>query len=1001
MIRRAPLYAAPLLALALLSGTAHAQYFGQNKVRYRRFDFKVLKTEHFDIYYYPEEAAAVDDAARMAERWYTRLSKALDHELSKRQPLVLYASHPDFEQTNIIGGELGEGTGGVTEALKRRIVLPLAGPPAETDHVIGHELVHAFQYDILGGGRPGFALGQGPQLPLWFMEGMAEYLSLGPGDPHTAMWMRDAASNNKLPDWRHLDDPRYFPYRFGQAFWAYLAGRYGEECVARILKAGARSNGDAAKAMQAGLSIAPDSLVRGWHQAVRDWNAPVAAATEPASKEGHVLEAAQHKVIGTLNLAPALSPDGNDLLFFSERSLFSIELYLADAHTGKVRRAITKTALDSHFQGLEFINSSGAWSPDGRSFALGAVSRGRPVLTVLDVNTGRRLHEATFRNMGEILNPSWAPDGHRVCFSAIAGGLTDLYVWDFQSRELRQLTHDAAADIEPAWSPDGAHIAFVTDRFGHPGEYRLAIMDVATGDIRPGPGFDDGKNIDPQWSPDGATLYFVSDHTGISNLYRVPVAGGTPVQLTNLLTGVSGITRLSPAFSVARGVDRLVFTAYEGGHYDLYAIEQPSALPARTAPAAVLARTDTLPPVPRKEYTEPTAATPVSPRVDTLLFRRIGYRPGLSLDYISQPSVGVAAGTSGLAVGGGVALSWSDMLANDNLITLLSFENAGGKFVNNVAAGVGYTNQRSRLTWGGQLSQIPYLSALFAAPEDDGTVTRYQELRQWEIDRTAELDLTYPFTRFQRVEFSGGFRSITFENELEVQDVSDITGQLVLDSTATLPAPADLSLGTAGIALVFDNSVFGGTSPVLGHSYRLSTTAIAGTLHLNEVLADYRQYVMPVRPFVLAGRILHYGRYGRDAENSELADLFLGFPSLIRGYNDASFSAAEGTVFNRLLGSKLAVGNAELRIPLLGPLAAVPTTGVPPVEAALFYDAGVAWRDTDKASFLGGSRKPVTSMGTALRLNVFGIAVAEIDYVHPNDRPLKGWYWQFALQPGF
>jgi hypothetical protein len=100
---------------------------------------------------------------------------------------VLYASHPDFEQTNVIQGELGEGTGGVTEPLKRRIVLPLAGPLADTDHVIGHELVHAFQFDITS--RAGSSAGQNgaQRLPLWFIEGMAEYLSLGPTDPNTAM----------------------------------------------------------------------------------------------------------------------------------------------------------------------------------------------------------------------------------------------------------------------------------------------------------------------------------------------------------------------------------------------------------------------------------------------------------------------------------------------------------------------------------------------------------------------------------------------------------------------------------------------------------------------------------------------------------------------------------------------------------------------------------------------------------------------------------------------
>ena len=135
-------------AALLLSSPASAQYFGRNKVQYRTFDFEVMKTEHFDIYFYPEEKAGVEIAARMAERWYSRLRRLLRHDLRGRQPLILYASHVDFEQTNVIGGEIGEGTGGVTEPIARRIVLPLAGPLAETDHVIGHELVHAFQFDM-------------------------------------------------------------------------------------------------------------------------------------------------------------------------------------------------------------------------------------------------------------------------------------------------------------------------------------------------------------------------------------------------------------------------------------------------------------------------------------------------------------------------------------------------------------------------------------------------------------------------------------------------------------------------------------------------------------------------------------------------------------------------------------------------------------------------------------------------------------------------------------
>src|SRR5438552_1663851 len=149
--------AAAALTLALAS-PASAQYFGRNKVQYKKLNFQVLKTEHFDIYFYPEEKEGIDIAARMAERWHARLERVFAHQLRGRQPLVLYASHPDFEQTNAISGELGEGTGGVTEPLRRRIVLPLGGALADTDHVIGHELVHAFQFDMTTG--PNMAPGQ-------------------------------------------------------------------------------------------------------------------------------------------------------------------------------------------------------------------------------------------------------------------------------------------------------------------------------------------------------------------------------------------------------------------------------------------------------------------------------------------------------------------------------------------------------------------------------------------------------------------------------------------------------------------------------------------------------------------------------------------------------------------------------------------------------------------------------------------------------------------------
>jgi hypothetical protein len=259
-----------VLAALLILGNAFpcsAQYFGRNKVQYETFDFKVLTTEHFDIYYYPEEEAAVRLAARMAERWRTRLSSVLLHELQGRQPLVLYAAHPHFQQTNILG-EIGEGTGGVTESGRRRVILPFAGGLAETDHVLGHELVHAFQYDIAS---PGAVRNTGAglqRLPLWFIEGMAEYLSLGPLDSNTAMWVREAAFRNAMPSIERLDDPDFFPYRYGHAFWAYVGGRWGDRVIGDILRSAA-AGVDFRVALTSTLGVDMETLTKDWHNATR------------------------------------------------------------------------------------------------------------------------------------------------------------------------------------------------------------------------------------------------------------------------------------------------------------------------------------------------------------------------------------------------------------------------------------------------------------------------------------------------------------------------------------------------------------------------------------------------------------------------------------------------------------------------------------------------------------------------------------------------------------
>ena len=408
------------------SAAAQGGYFGRNKVQYRDFKFEVLKTTHFDIYYYPEEAQAAQMAARMAERWYTRLSTLLDHDLSGRQPLILYASGPHFRQTNAIQGEIGEGTGGVTEAYKRRIVLPFAGPIESTDHVLGHELVHAFQYDITGtnvSGNVAGALG----LPLWFIEGMAEYLSIGPVDPHTAMWIRDASRQAKLPNVSHLNSGEYFPYRWGQALWAYIGGKYGDDAIAGIYRDAIRS-GSAEMALKNVSGLDDKALSAEWHTAIHDQYGPVLEATTRAKTFGELVSKDQSK--HATNVSPALSPDGRFVVYFSSRDLLSMDLFLAEASTGRIVRKLVDTGTNSHFTTLQFIGSAGAWSPDSHRFVVPAVRGGEAVLAIIDVQTGNRVREIELPSVGEVLNPSWSPDGKSIVFSATVGGDSDLFIYD-------------------------------------------------------------------------------------------------------------------------------------------------------------------------------------------------------------------------------------------------------------------------------------------------------------------------------------------------------------------------------------------------------------------------------------------------------------------------------------------------------------------------------------------------------------------------------------------
>jgi len=997
--------------IGLLTPTAaSAQYFGQNKVQHDDFDFAVLETEHFDIYYYEREAEAATYVARMAERWHTRLTSILDWQLSGRQAIVIYASHPEFEQTNVITGMIDEATGGVTEGMQRRIVMPLAATLGETDHVLGHELVHAFQYDILGN-RAG-------RMPLWVMEGMAEYLSVGPRSAQTAMWLRDAAAAGRLPTIDDLYSPAYFPYRFGHALWAYIGGRWGDPTVGTVLRSLAPygetgvggSSPDAA--VEAATGLGEEELAEAWHESIRQRYGIEAPPEDYDPEDAPVPEgilASARADGGSLNVGPALSPDGSRLAFLSSRSRLSVDLYVADAATGSILRRLTRTSADPHFDSLQFLHSAGAWAADNRRLAVAAVRSGRGVITIFDTDTGRILEEYRLDEPGEVFHPAWSPDSSTIIFAAQVAGMTDLYRLSLDTGAMEQLTDDAFADLQPAWSPDGSRVAFVTDRFTSDldslafGRAGLASLDPATGEVSPFNVDLAGDVISPQWTPAGRLLV-ISNATGRPEVYDVDPGTGQATRRSDVTTGVTGVTSLSPALSVAADTGAAAVSVFRDNGYEILTLDAV-ALAEGASPAAT-GDLASLPPVERPNNLIAEQLARVEPVPSPASLDSRDYSPGLSLVAAGQQLGASTGGPLGTYFTGGVSLLFSDVLGNHNLLVGADV-NGGFK---DIGGQLSYINQSGRWSWGVFGERVPlqtgYIQSGFGTIDGQDAFLEITDIQR-QTFTTAGALVSFPFSRSLRADFSLAGQRIGLDRKIYTDVYDPSTGQFLFEDVFE-ESVGSLTLGQATAALVRDTTANGPTGPILGQRFRVEGGPTFGDLDFVDVTADFRQYAMPVRPLTLAGRALHLARYGSGAEDSRLFPYFLGYSTLVRGYSAGSFTADECTLtgtgtcpeFDRLFGSRIAVINAEARMPLLG-FGGNLNYGPVPTEIFGFFDAGMAWSQSSTPSLAGGNREWVKSVGIGARVNVFGYVMAEFNLARPIDRPERGWTYVFNLRPGF
>ena len=933
-----------ILLFLLQSKNGFCQYyFGRNKIQYNQFDWHVLETDHFDIYYYPEMRELAEIGAAYAEETYRFLENKFNHTVQQRIPLIFYATQAHFQETNTIPYLIPEGVGGFFEFIKGRVVVPANGSIPDFKHVLRHELVHVFthslEFQILKRHRQN----NHPGLPLWFVEGLAEYWSSG-WDSQAEMFTRDAILNGYLYPLSNIYqiNGSFLMYKEGQAAIKYIADTFGEAKILDLIENIWMST-NFSDVFEATLGVNYRHFDRDWLYQLKKQHFPLLQDHDSARM------AAKQLTYQGINIKPAFyrCADTPELYFLSTRSgyanICSMPIRLSD------REAEVKTIIagerTADFESFHLLSNKIDVHPNGQ-LVFSSRSGEQDHLYIYDIEQQQIINDHVFTKLVSIYSPSWSGDGSRIAFSGLAfSGQCDLYIYDLHLDSLQQVTDDYFDERDPSWSPDGGAIAFSSDRgiYGESGYYNLHAYELQTGEMH---ALTCGEFNDhaPAFRPDGLCLAFSSDRGGTSNVWILQVQDQEqpPVLATTAALAFSPVdTKLTQdstyLFSVANpnrtlkqvtrfttGVfdpewtdDRtLIFTGFENFSYQIFLAPDidaqiENAVPVEPLNVPMLAAGRSFDKIAGPETT-----------------RAVRYKAKYNLDIAqSQITQDPIFGTSG-----GAQVAISDMLGNYQYFFLISNRaQTRDEFLEsfNLAITRVDLSRRTNMSIG-----LYHFAGRFYNRHD---------YWYWERRYGGYGALSYPLSKFKRIEASLNIRHS--DKEWFIRDYR-----------------RDALLVSAFGSYIKDTSLWGMTGPIDGERINLTfgnTYDVAySNVRFSTLIADYRHY------FRLSPRMTHAVRLWTQLNyGKESTPFYMGGSWDLRGYG-----------FWRIWGTKLALISNELRFPFIDNLVVkfpFGGLGLHAIRGAMFFDVGNAWYD-EPNGLLG-------STGFGVRFCFGGMLVLRMD----------------------